>query len=96
MKKLKIKPKSLAESWLLAESNHYGLSRAKAVRVLNAMTGGTYTTWRIGEWVNGRRQVPASVRRHMLRRCLPFVMEQYGIEIPLPDAEIENVVRSLS
>ncbi len=63
-------PPGLVRTWLEAEINDSGCTKAGALRLLNKATGGGVLANRLYEWLTLRHDPPRAVREHMLRRAL--------------------------
>ncbi len=88
--------KTLIESWLAAEYAT-GKNKTEATAALNKATGKCYTLHRVLEWEKGQRDVPGTVRNHMIRVALRQVLETAGIDVGrLSAAEIRKIADRLS
>lgn len=58
----------LVAAWIAVSERHATVH--DALSLLNAATGGSHTTSRLGEWRDGKRAIPEPVQRHMRRIVL--------------------------
>jgi hypothetical protein len=74
----------LVESWIRAESEHYGNNLAAAIRRMNEKRGTKLTHSRVAEWRRGIYTPSQLVLSQMLYRTLPWALKQAGIAVPAP------------
>lgn len=83
----------LVESWIQAEEECYGNSRAAAIRRLNETRGLSITKSRVSEWRRGVCVPSQVVLSQMLFRTLPWALQQAGIEVS--DEQLSQLERRL-
>lgn len=91
-------PTNLVELWLQVILSIPGASMSGALGDLNRETGQRYTLSRLGEWRNGRREVPRAAALYMRRiaigRALELALGQPSILVP--DEQLDRLAELLS
>lgn len=73
---------NLAKTWYeICKDVDPEFGSARAVALIYEVTGNKYTQSRFGEWVNGKKPVPKSVRPLMVRDVLVRIYERAGAKI---------------
>jgi len=80
---MKMKAKSLVQSWLEVELNINGRTLSEALFDMNKSLGSAHTHSRVREWAenrNGRgKRLPREVRIYMAKVVMPYVLKSAGV-----------------
>ena len=71
---------NLADTWI-RQCEAGGLTRAEALRHLNAATKCRYTSSRLNEWLRGDRLPAREARMAMLHEVLPPLLADLGVSL---------------
>lgn len=90
------KPRTIAGAWIESRAAA-GLSKAEALRQLNAALGTHYRQSRLYEWIAGIYSPERPVRLYMLRQALPHILRTTGVDISaLTPKQIERLAERLA
>lgn len=88
--------KRLVDYWLEVELSE-GYNKTEAAEGISRACGVTYTLSRVGQWVNGKRDVPRDARAYMVARALPAILEDASIDIKsLTPKQVTKIATALS